>query len=245
MRAETFHRSGGERHGDAIAMVDGRCRCTHRDIEAKSDRLAQALSSRGVGPGYHVIVFMDTSWQAAVAILAGFKCAAVVCPVDPSAGADVLSMVLAKGPAALLTCTRRAATARTALAGVNSLHVLVLSGAGRVCESATCLSFEEAVAGIGGGPVAIPNGCDDTALLFPSGLRVSHKELVRDAAEEAFHTASVEALPLASREGISRLLAAGHGGISIVFGQKDVRRHPAASPVETGVSKAVLSGGLA
>ena len=70
MRVEQFLRESAARSARKTALIAGKQRLTFADVDRMSDRLAAALLSRGIARGDRVVVFMENSWEAVVAIFA-------------------------------------------------------------------------------------------------------------------------------------------------------------------------------
>ena len=73
-----------ERTPDAVAVIDGTCQLTYRELQARSDRLAALLQARGVGPEKPVGLYLEPSWEMPAAILAVLKAGGACVPLDPS-----------------------------------------------------------------------------------------------------------------------------------------------------------------
>src|SRR5690606_6489274 len=80
-------------NGGTIAIVSDGVRMRYHELAAKSDRLAAALIDHGVRPGDRVVLFMDTSAEGVVAMLAILKAGAVLTPIDPATSAEDLAFV--------------------------------------------------------------------------------------------------------------------------------------------------------
>src|SRR4029079_17650229 len=64
------------------------------ELDAASDRLAAALTERGLTRGERVIVFMDNCWEAVAGMFAVLKAGGVFSPINPSTKADKLAYVI-------------------------------------------------------------------------------------------------------------------------------------------------------
>ena len=89
---------------DAVALsADGRS-VTYRELDAASNRLAQALADHGVGPGQRVALLLPRSPEAFVAILAIVKTGAAYVPIDPAVPVARMDFVLEdSAPIAVVT----------------------------------------------------------------------------------------------------------------------------------------------
>ena len=131
----------------AVAVVAGDVRLSFGELDARANRLARLLVSRGAGPGRVVAVAMERSAGVIVAILAVLKAGAAYLPVDPAYPADRIAFMLADAaPVAVVTSGVLAAGvvgAACAAAG-GQVAVVVADDPG----------VEAAVAGLPGGPLA-------------------------------------------------------------------------------------------
>src|SRR5437016_1196781 len=62
---------------DRVAMVTDRGRMTYTELDERSNRLAQHLAARGVGPGDHVGLMLLNGTEYVEGMLAAFKLRAV------------------------------------------------------------------------------------------------------------------------------------------------------------------------
>ncbi len=73
-----------ERTPEAVAVADGNCQLTYRELQSKSDKLAAILKAHGVGPEKPVGLYLEPSWEMPTAILAVLKAGGACVPLDPS-----------------------------------------------------------------------------------------------------------------------------------------------------------------
>jgi non-ribosomal peptide synthetase component F len=89
---------------DAPAVVSGGCTVSYAELNARANRLARFLVSRGAGPEGLVAVAMPRSVEMVVAVLAVLKAGAAYVPVDLAYPPDRISYMLAEAcPVAVLT----------------------------------------------------------------------------------------------------------------------------------------------
>jgi nonribosomal peptide synthetase DhbF len=91
---------------DAQAVICGDGAVSYAELNARANRLARFLVSRGAGPEGLVAVAMPRSVEMVVAVLAVLKAGAAYLPVDPAYPPDRISYMLADAcPVAVLTTT--------------------------------------------------------------------------------------------------------------------------------------------
>src|SRR5262244_27091 len=83
-----------QRDPDKVALVCKGLRVTYRELDLRSDALADALAARGVERGDRVVVFADNTVETVVAFWAVLKANAVVSVVNPLTKADKLAYLL-------------------------------------------------------------------------------------------------------------------------------------------------------
>lgn len=102
---------------------------TYHELNVRAERLARRLRSRGVGSETLVLVCMDASIDAIVAMLAIMKAGGTYVPIDPADPPERIQFIIGDTQAPLMLT-------RTAIA--NSLHLDVLceAGPGLLCVDA-------------------------------------------------------------------------------------------------------------
>ncbi|MEV6559473.1 amino acid adenylation domain-containing protein [Nocardia sp. NPDC051756] len=101
--AELFEAQAAETP-DAVAIVHADAEVSYRDLDARADRLAQLLISRGVGPDCVVAVALPRSVELITALLAVLKAGGGYLPIDPAYPSDRLAYILADAaPVVVLT----------------------------------------------------------------------------------------------------------------------------------------------
>jgi amino acid adenylation domain-containing protein len=232
MRVEQFLTASARRFDDKVALVVGAERLTYRDLDRASDRLAGALTARGIARGDRVVIFMDNCREAVIAIFAVLKAGAVFSPINPSTKADKLAYVINNCRArALITQDKLRAAANAALAEAPSIALVVVAGAGEPTVRGA-VSFEAALAADLPPP---PNpGIDlDLAMLvytsgstgFPKGVMMTHGNVVAAATsittylENTPDDVILNVLPISFDYGLYQVLMAAKVGATLVLEQ--------------------------
>lgn len=84
---DTIHQSFevvAARWPDRIAVIDGAKKLTYRDLDERSNQMANSLRSRGVQPGEIVGIRMNRSSELIVGILGILKSGGAYLPIDPN-----------------------------------------------------------------------------------------------------------------------------------------------------------------
>ena len=102
MLLEQFLEQTAARVPDKVALVcDGR-RVTYSEIDIEANRIAHGLIARGVQRGERVVIFLDNSVEAAVAVWAVLKAGAVFVMANPTTKPDKLTYLLNNSRAAAI-----------------------------------------------------------------------------------------------------------------------------------------------
>jgi acyl-CoA synthetase (AMP-forming)/AMP-acid ligase II len=247
MRFEEYLRQGARHFGARTALICMRTRVSYADLDAKSDRLALVLRDRGIGRGDRIILFMDPRWEGVVALFAALKAGAAVVTADADMTPEELRrLVDHEQAAAVVTQAQCASAAGVALAHVFSVRMVILVGGDRRVHSGGCVSFEEAVSGIGrcefGG---FAGGTDDALAVLTDGSILTHRDITESPDPDESLEGAVELSSLAERSGLWRLFAAVRSGAAITFSSHDglgvYRRHLAPAMLSSFTAAARLA----
>ncbi|MFC8230357.1 amino acid adenylation domain-containing protein [Streptomyces sp. NPDC057287] len=132
-----FHELFAQRvrmHPDRVAAVQGERRWTYRDLDIRSDRLAQALLGAGLARQGVVAVVSERNLEWLVAILAVFKSGGVYLPVEPRFPADRIATMLSRADCRLVLTGPGSTT--TLDRAVTSLPGVRICPIGAMCEQA-------------------------------------------------------------------------------------------------------------
>ena len=94
-------------HDAAVAMATGDVVVTWAELEARSNRLAHLLRSRGLGVGDHIAVFLDNDPHYFEIVWAALRSGIYVTPINWHLGSDEAGYIVADCDAAALVTTSR------------------------------------------------------------------------------------------------------------------------------------------
>ena len=221
MRVERFLQDSAKRFPAKTALVAGGRRLSYAEIDAASDRVADALMARGLARGDRAIIFMDNCWEAVVAIFAVLKAGGVFCPINPSTKADKLAYVVNNcRAAAVLTQDKLLPVADKALADCPSVTIRMAAGR----------DFDDALAGTTT-PPAMPGIDLDLAMLvytsgstgFPKGVMMTHQNVVAAATSITTYLENtpddiiLNVLPISFDYGLYQVLMAMKVGATLIL----------------------------
>jgi amino acid adenylation domain-containing protein len=122
MLLHQFLEASAERLPDKIALISGKKRWTYSQIEASSNKLANAMLDQGLQRGDRVVIYLPNIYEAVIGIFATLKAGGVFVPINPSTKQDKLAYILnncrAKGllfPVRQLEMVREVASATPSL----------------------------------------------------------------------------------------------------------------------------------
>ena len=220
---------------DKIALVAQGQRLSYRELDERSNALANALAQRGVARGDRVLVFADNAVPAVVAFWAVLKANAVVSMVSPLTKADKLRYMLEDSQAAaLVTEARYAPVAAAAASGVTGLRAIVVAGdpAGTPLAELGAVAWDEAVAGVDReSPPRRRNIDIDLASIIytsgstgePKGVMLTHRNMLTAATSITTYLQNVEddillgVLPLSFDYGLYQMITAFRMGARLVL----------------------------
>jgi long-chain acyl-CoA synthetase len=231
MRFEQFLRQSADRFPDKTAVIAGARRLTYSQLDALSDELAQGLIARGVARGDRVVLFLDNSAEAAVAIFAALKAGAVFSPVNPSTKVDKLAYILNNcRAAALIAQQKTAAVAAEAVLAAPAVRLSVVAD-GEVAP-AGFVHWNDVLTAPAFKLLTGAPGIDiDLAMLiytsgstgFPKGVMMTHQNVAAAATsittylENTADDIILNVLPIAFDYGLYQLLMAVMVGATLVL----------------------------
>ena len=118
-----------QRYPDKTALVFEGTRLTYREIDQQANQLAHSLIAGGAQPGDRVIIFLENSIEAVIAIFGALKAGAVFCIVNPTTKTDKLTYMLQHTrPAALITYSNKLNVALPAVEQAPSVQQIIVAG---------------------------------------------------------------------------------------------------------------------
>jgi non-ribosomal peptide synthetase-like protein len=92
-RLHQFFEVSADRMPDNVALDDGQCCVTYRELDERANQLAHFLRGRGVERGSRVGILLHRSSQTYVALLAVLKAGAAFVPIDPGSPRDRVAFI--------------------------------------------------------------------------------------------------------------------------------------------------------
>jgi amino acid adenylation domain-containing protein len=229
MRVEDFLIHSAAAWPDKTALVVGERRLTYRDLDQASTRLAACLIGEGIARGERVVVFLDNSAEAVIAIFAALKAGAVFVPVNASTKADKLAFVLRDcAAAALITTGRLAAVAHKAIAQAPTVRTVVVAEGAEL--PGAWVRFEDALALEGATLPPAGTPLDLAMVIYtsgstgtPKGVMMTHHNMVAAATAVTAYLESraddvvLSVLPLSFSYGLYQALMAAQVGATLVL----------------------------
>ncbi|WP_107656873.1 non-ribosomal peptide synthetase [Nocardia suismassiliense] len=155
---------------EAVALADAGSEVSYRELDTRADRLAQVLSSRGVGPDCLVAVALPRSVELIVSLLAVLKAGGAYLPIDPAYPSDRLAFILSDAaPVVVVTDRATASILPEAVAPLLYLDALdVVDGSGRAEVRPQNLAYVIYTSGSTG---------------VPKGVGVTHRNVVNHVSQ--------------------------------------------------------------
>ncbi|WP_419998139.1 amino acid adenylation domain-containing protein [Streptomyces boninensis] len=142
---------------DAVAVYEGARELTYGDLNAEANRLARALTARGIGPESIVAVAMPKSAGSVRAVLGVLKSGAAYLPIDLAYPMDRLRYIVADARPDLVLTTAEGAALMAEAGATATLHL-------RAADEAGDPQTEASIAALSGTDLA---DADRTAPLRP------------------------------------------------------------------------------
>ncbi len=184
------------RFPDKVAVSSGEHSLTYSSLDTLSDQLAEVIRARGVGKGDSVGIFLPMSLASIVSVFAILKAGACYVPLDPSAPAKRLAVIIRNSNIrTLLSSSVKSAEIATAFSDECPLETIVLVDCGLPSDSpkisksslgkATIVEWSDVIAQPKSKP-EVPTIETDTACIIytsgstgtPKGVMISHRNLL-------------------------------------------------------------------
>ena len=127
LRVADVVRHWAAERGDAVALVHGDRTLTYRELDDRSNRLAQALRAAGVGPGARVAHLDRTGPEVVELLFAVAKLGAVLVPLNWRLALPELTAIVADAGAPLLIAGPAFAATAAAIADATRPRVTVVA----------------------------------------------------------------------------------------------------------------------
>lgn len=217
MRVENFLRESARRFPGKTALVCGERRLTYREVDEAALRLAGALRARGVGRGDRVVLFLENSPEAVIALFAVLHAGGVFSVVNPGTKLDKLAYILNNCTAkAVITDARLHPLAEQAAKGAPSVAFTLPAPFPQegdpVAENAPGIDLDLAM-------IVYTSGSTG----FPKGVMMTHQNIVAAATSITTYLESrpgdvvLSVLPLAFDYGLYQALMCAKVGATLVL----------------------------
>lgn len=197
MLVQEFLSHSAERLPDKIALICGTHRFTYAELEAKANRLANALIEHGVRRGDRVAIHLHNTVEAVIGIFATLKAGGVFVVINPTTKQEKLHYVLnnCRASALLMEPRPRDAGLQGRLDAVPSLRMVVACGkhaAAATAQSDRILALDGILRqGPGTPPRTVNIDLDLACLIYTSGSTGEPKGVMSDHSNVDFATSSI------------------------------------------------------
>jgi amino acid adenylation domain-containing protein len=228
-RFEAYLDDWAGRQGTKCALIQGVRTLSYAEWCDAANRFAAALLNRGVMLGDRVVIHLDNSIEAAIAVFGTLKAGAVFSVVNPSTKQDKLSYILNNCSArCLVTHNRTLPAAVAAVANAASIETCIVVDGGDVPPD--WIGFEPFLKPAAQSPAPLGISLDLAMIVYtsgstgrPKGVMMTHDSI--DAAswsittylENTSEDIILSALPLSFDYGLYQLLMACRVGATIVL----------------------------
>jgi long-chain acyl-CoA synthetase len=226
MRVEQLLSATAARVGHKTAVVAGRAAHSYAELDRKSDRLAAALTERGIVRGDRLATHLDTGFAAVVTMFGVLKAGATLCPADPATGADALARFLNEsGAAGIVTEARLASKAAAALRQAPAVKLVVLVGGVHSETNGNCVGFEDIVGRLEGAAAMPAGGDTDPAIVLMATAgdldleTFTHADVVSASSVAATREDTVKTAPasIASHYGLWHVVTTVAAGATLIL----------------------------
>jgi amino acid adenylation domain-containing protein len=187
MRVEQLLQQSADKFGAKVAVVAGESRLSYAQLDETASRLANALVRHGVRRDDRVVIFLENSAEAVVALFATLKAGATFSIVNATTKADKLAFLLNNcRPTAVVTQQSLLAVAAQAIDRAPSVVTTVVTAGNGRPDVRGGLAYREALDSSPTGPVD-HGGIDiDLAMIIytsgstgsPKGVMMTHQNVL-------------------------------------------------------------------
>jgi len=160
-------RRTAQRCPDKVGLIDGDVRLTYRELDATIDRVAAAMSDRGLVQGDRLALLSHNCWQYVVLVFATARLGVVLVPINFMLGAQEVAFILQHSGAVALVAEDSLGEVAEQAAQLSGTDLRVR---GRIGSGLTGWEDVQDWADSGGVPPAVLVGDDDPLrLMYTSG----------------------------------------------------------------------------
>ena len=147
MQLEEFLEASARRSPAKVALIVGERRLTYGEIDRRCNRLAHSLAAVGVGRGDRVMIYLENSVEAVLAVFATLKAGAVFVMINPTTKAERFTYILNHcRAAAVVTDAAKFKSVGHCLEGSSIKAVFLADAAAGQPNGRRVVSFEDVLA---------------------------------------------------------------------------------------------------
>lgn len=102
MLIQDFLQKSADRFPDKIALIHNKQRLTYTEVEARANKLANALIKNGIKRGNRVVIYLPNSVESVISIFGILKASGIFVVINPTTKKDKLIYILNNCKAAAL-----------------------------------------------------------------------------------------------------------------------------------------------
>jgi amino acid adenylation domain-containing protein len=220
------------RFAGQVALVCNGRRLTYRELDAAANRFGAGLLQAGMAPGDAVVVHLENSVEAVIAIFGTLRAGGVFIPVGATVKADKLAYILKDSDAAVLIANERVAAALDAARRMGARVRLGVQVGGDAAQAPAAVKTFDALAATpaSGRPAARRIDVDLASLIYtsgstgrPKGVMLTHLAMVSALTSIGSYLENTDAdvilnvLPLSFDYGLYQVFLAFQAGARLVL----------------------------
>ena len=215
MLVQRLLEASAARLGDKVAIVAGQRRVTYAELDRAANRLAQALQQAGVSRGDRVLILLDSTIEAVIAIFGVLKAGSVYIMLHPGTRSERLAYTVeSTRPTALITDGLRAQSFHDVVSRAASLKCLVWANAAlsEVASQARQIAWADLSEYSTDRPACVCIDVDLAMIIYTSGSTGEPKGVMASHANMLAATSSInESLDTRENDVILNVLPLAHG----------------------------------